>query len=45
MQFLNLLCDPENLNDVSDENDPIKIAMKTFKNHPGIVNINKYEYK
>ena len=38
---LTLLCDPEHLNDVSDENDPIKIAMKTFKDHPSIVNINK----
>ena len=40
-QSLTLLCDPEHLNDVSDENDPIKIAMKTFKDHPSIVNINK----
>ena len=37
----NLWCDPEHLNDVSDENDPIEIAIKKFKNHLSIVNINK----
>ena len=40
MKSLNLQCDPEHLN-VSDENDPIEIAIKKFKNHPSIVNINK----
>ena len=32
---------PKHLNDVFDENDPIEIAIKKFKNHPSIVNINK----
>ena len=41
MKSLNLQCDPEHLNYVSDENDPIEIAIKKFKNHPSIVNINK----
>ena len=40
VKSLNLQCDPEHLN-VSDENDPIEIAIKKFKNHPSIVNINK----
>ena len=40
MKFLNLQCDPEHLNNVSDENDSIEIAIKKFK-HPNIVNINK----
>ena len=39
VQSLNLQCDPEHLN-VSDENNAIKIAIKKFKNHPNIVNIN-----
>ena len=41
VKSLNLQCDPEHLNDVFDENDPIKIAIKKFKNHPSIVNINE----
>ena len=41
VKFLNLQCDPENLNDFSDENDPIEIAIKKFKSHPSIMNINK----
>ena len=31
VKFLDLQCDPEHLNDVSDENDPIKIALKKFQ--------------
>ena len=41
VKSLNLQCYPEHLNDVSDENDPIELAVKKFKNHPSIVNINK----
>ena len=41
VKSLNLQCDPEHLNDVFDENDPIKIAIKKFKNHPSIVNISE----
>ena len=41
VKSLNLQCDPEHLNDVSDENDPIEIAIKKFKNHPSIGNINE----
>ena len=41
MKSLKLQCDPEHLNDVSDENDPIEIATEKFKNHPSIVNINE----
>ena len=41
LKSLNLQCDLEHLNDVSDENDPIEIAIKKFKNYPSIVNINK----
>ena len=41
MKSLNLQCDPEHLNYVSEENDPTEIAIKKFKNHPSIVNINK----
>ena len=41
VKSLNLQCDPEHLTDISDENDPIGKAIKKFKNHPGIVNINK----
>ena len=40
VKSLNLQCNPEHLNDVSDENDPIEIATKKFKNHPSIVDIN-----
>ena len=40
-KLLNLKYDPENLNNISDENDPIEVAVKKFKNHPSIVNINK----
>ena len=31
VKSLNLQCDPEHLNDVSDENDPIEIAIKSLK--------------
>ena len=41
VKSLNLQCNPEHLNDVSDENDPIEIEIKKFKNHPSIVDINK----
>ena len=41
VKSLHLQCNPEHLNDVSDENDPIEIAIKKFKNHPNIVDINK----
>ena len=41
VKSLNLQCNPEHLNDVSDENDPIEIAIKKFKNDPSIVVINK----
>ena len=41
VKSLKLQCDPEHLSDVSDENDPIEIAIKRFKNHLSIVNINK----
>ena len=41
VKSLNLQCDPEHLSDVSDENGPIEIAIKKFKNHPSIVNINE----
>ena len=41
VKSLNLQGNPEHLNDVSDENDPIEIAIKKFKNHPSIVDINK----
>ena len=34
-------CDPEHLNIVSDENDPIEIAREKFKNHPNIMYICK----
>ena len=40
VKSLNLQCDPEHLN-VSDENDPIEIVFKKFKNHPSIVNIKR----
>ena len=40
VESLNLQCNPEHLNDVSDENNPIEMAIKKFKNHPSIVNIN-----
>ena len=41
MKSLDLQCDPEHLNDVSDEDDHIEIAIKKSKNHPSIVNIKK----
>ena len=41
MKSPNLQCGPEHLNDVSDENDLTEIAIKRFKSHPSIVNINK----
>ena len=41
VKSLNLQCDPEHLNSVSDENDPIEIAIKKFKSHTSIVYINK----
>ena len=31
VKSLNLQCDTEHLNDVSDENDPIEIAIKSLK--------------
>ena len=41
VKSLNLQCDFEHLNDVSDETNPIERAIKKFKNHPNIININK----
>ena len=41
MKSPNLQCGPEHLNDVSYENDLTEIAIKRFKSHPSIVNINK----
>ena len=41
MKYLNLKYNLEHLNDISDENDPIKIATKKFQNHPSIMKINK----
>ena len=38
MKSLNLQCDPEHLN-VSDENHPIEIAVKKFKNHQSWISI------
>ena len=40
VKSLNLQCDSEHLH-VSNETDPIERAIKKFKNHPSIVNINK----
>ena len=34
-------CNSEHLRDVSDETNPIERAIKEFKNHPSIININK----
>ena len=45
VKSLNVQYDPKCLNDVFDENDPILIAIKKFKNHPSIVNIQKYILK
>ena len=45
VKSLNLRYDPKCLNDVFDENDPILIVTKKFKNHPSIVNIQKYILK
>ena len=33
------------ISDVSDENDPIEIAIRKFKNHPSIVYVNKNTQK
>ena len=33
MKSLNLQCDPESLSDVSDEKDPVEIAIKKCKNY------------
>ena len=41
VKSLNLQGDSEHLYDVSNENDPIERAIKKFKNHPSIVNINR----
>ena len=41
VKSLNLECDSEHLHDVSNETDPIERAIKKFKNHPSIVNINR----
>ena len=41
VKSLNLQCSQEHLNDVSNENDPFEIAIKKFKDHPSIVNINE----
>ena len=41
VKSLNLQYDSEHLHDVSNETDPIERAIKKFKNHPSIVNINR----
>ena len=41
VKSLNLQCDSEHLIDVSDETDPIERAIKKFKNHPSIINVNQ----
>ena len=41
VKSLNLQCDSEHLSDVSDETDPIERAIKKFKNHSSIININQ----
>ena len=41
VKSLNLQCDSEHLHDVSNETNPIERAIKKFKNHPSIVNINR----
>ena len=41
VKSLNLQCDSEHLSDVSDETDPIERAIKKFKNHPSIINVNQ----
>ena len=41
VKSLNLQCDSEHLSDVSNEIDPIERAIKKFKNHPSIININQ----
>ena len=38
---MNLQCDTEHLDDVSDENYPIEISIKMSKNRPSIANINE----
>ena len=45
VKSLNLRCDPEHLNDISDKNDLIEIAIKMFKNHSSIVNISQMLYQ
>ena len=41
VKSLNLQCDSEHVSDVSDETDPIERAIKKFKNHPSIINVNQ----
>ena len=41
VKSLNLHYDSEHLHDVCDETNPIERAIKKFKNHPSIININK----
>ena len=41
VKSLNLQCDSEHLSDVSDETDPIERAIKKFKCHPSIINVNQ----
>ena len=41
VKSLNLQCESEHLSDVSDETDPTERAIKKFKNHPSIININQ----
>ena len=41
VRSLNLQCDSEHRSDVFDETDPIERAIKKFKNHPSIININQ----
>ena len=41
VKSLNLQCGTEHLNDFSDVNDPIEIAIIIFKNYPSILNINE----
>ena len=41
VKSLNLQCDSEHLSDETDETDPIERAIKKFKNHPSIINVNQ----
>ena len=41
VKSLNLKCDSEHVSDVSDETDPIERAIKKFKIHPSIINVNQ----